>query len=82
MDTLVLGNVEIARVVELPARDRARDYVFPDVPVEHWRRHEDWLAPTFLDRSRSAARRRPVRGQGVGGVAVTPFRAGAASGRR
>lgn len=33
MDTIVLGMVEITRVVELPAKGRARDYVFPDVPV-------------------------------------------------
>ncbi|MGW5118765.1 MBL fold metallo-hydrolase [Streptomyces noursei] len=49
MDTMVLGNVEITRIVELPARGRPRDYVFPDVPVEHWRAHEKWLAPAFLD---------------------------------
>ncbi len=49
MDTITLGHVEITRVVELPAKGRARDYVFPDVPVEHWRAHEKWLAPTFLD---------------------------------
>jgi glyoxylase-like metal-dependent hydrolase (beta-lactamase superfamily II) len=49
MDTIVLGKVEITRVVELPAKGRARAYVFPDVPVEHWQAHENWLAPTFLD---------------------------------
>ncbi|SHL44770.1 MBL fold metallo-hydrolase [Streptomyces yunnanensis] len=49
MDTLALGNVEITRVVELSAKGRARDYVFPDVPVEHWQAHENWLTPTFLD---------------------------------
>jgi glyoxylase-like metal-dependent hydrolase (beta-lactamase superfamily II) len=49
MDTIVLGKVEITRVVELPAKGRARAYVFPDVPVEHWQAHANWLAPTFLD---------------------------------
>ncbi|MGW4042581.1 MBL fold metallo-hydrolase [Streptomyces sp. NPDC004721] len=49
MDTIALGHVEITRVVELPARGRSRDYVFPDVPVEHWQAHERWLTPTFLD---------------------------------
>ncbi|MEU7637113.1 MBL fold metallo-hydrolase [Streptomyces sp. NPDC039016] len=49
MDTLALGDVEITRVVELPAKGRPRDYVFPDVPVEHWQAHEKWLTPTFLD---------------------------------
>ncbi|MFB7629436.1 MBL fold metallo-hydrolase [Streptomyces sp. NPDC056149] len=49
MDTLTLGDVEITRVPELPARGRARGYVFPDVPREHWRANESWLAPTFLD---------------------------------
>ncbi|MEU6269900.1 MBL fold metallo-hydrolase [Saccharopolyspora shandongensis] len=49
MDSVVLGNVEVTRAVELPARGSARDYIFPDVPVEHWQANENWLAPTFLD---------------------------------
>lgn len=49
MDTIALGNVEITRVVELPARGSARDYIFPDVSVAHWQAHESWLAPVFLD---------------------------------
>lgn len=57
MDTITLGNAEITRVVELPAKGRARDYVFPDVPVGHWQAHENWLAPPFWTRppTRSAS---------------------------
>lgn len=47
MDTIALGNVEITRVVELPIKGSTRDYIFPDVPVEHWQAHKNWLAPTF-----------------------------------
>ncbi|WP_158893337.1 MBL fold metallo-hydrolase [Amycolatopsis anabasis] len=49
MDTITLGNVEITRVVELTARGLPRDFVFPDVALDHWQRHENWLAPEFLD---------------------------------
>ncbi|MER5360798.1 MBL fold metallo-hydrolase [Streptomyces sp. NPDC002785] len=41
--------MEITRVVELPTRGSARDYIFPGVPMGHWQAHENWLAPTFLD---------------------------------
>ncbi|NIY63160.1 MBL fold metallo-hydrolase [Streptomyces malaysiensis] len=49
MDTITLGNVEITRVVEVTPRGLARDFIFPDVATEHWRAHESWLAPQFLD---------------------------------
>lgn len=49
MDTITLGNVEITRVVEVTPRGLARDFIFPDVATEHWRTHESWLAPEFLD---------------------------------
>lgn len=49
MDTISLGDVEITRVVEQPARGLPRELIFPDVAVEHWRRHQDWLAPEYLD---------------------------------
>ncbi|MFI0816396.1 MBL fold metallo-hydrolase [Streptomyces sp. NPDC021098] len=49
MDTMTLGNVEITRVVELPTKGLPRDFIFPDVPVEHWHAHESWLVPEFLD---------------------------------
>ncbi|QKV96374.1 MBL fold metallo-hydrolase [Streptomyces sp. NA02950] len=49
MDTITLGNTEITRVVELPTKGLARDFVFPDVAMEHWRANENWLAPEFLD---------------------------------
>src|ERR1044072_6750281 len=49
MDTMTLGNVDITRAVELPPRGLPRDLVFPDVPMEHWRANESWLAPEFLD---------------------------------
>ncbi|MCX4774890.1 MBL fold metallo-hydrolase [Streptomyces sp. NBC_01285] len=56
MDTIALGDVEITRVVELPARGSARDYIFPDVPIEHWEAHENWLVPTFLDQAADEVR--------------------------
>ncbi|MFE0022205.1 MBL fold metallo-hydrolase [Amycolatopsis sp. NPDC059021] len=49
MDTMTLGDVDITRVVELPVRGLDRGFVFPDVAIEHWREHEHWLAPEFLD---------------------------------
>lgn len=49
MDTITLGNVEITRVVEVAPRGLPRDFIFPDVAMEHWRAHEGWLAPEFLD---------------------------------
>ncbi|WP_055552081.1 MBL fold metallo-hydrolase [Streptomyces sp. NBRC 110028] len=49
MDTMTLGDIEITRVVELSPRGLPRDIIFPDVPMEHWRAHESWLAPEFLD---------------------------------
>ncbi|MCC4316391.1 MBL fold metallo-hydrolase [Streptomyces malaysiensis] len=49
MDTITLGNVEITRVVEVTPRGLARDFIFPDVATEHWRAHESWLVPQFLD---------------------------------
>ncbi|MEU8828062.1 MBL fold metallo-hydrolase [Streptomyces sp. NPDC048636] len=49
MDTITLGNLEITRIVELPTKGLARDFVFPDVAMEHWRANEGWLAPQFLD---------------------------------
>jgi glyoxylase-like metal-dependent hydrolase (beta-lactamase superfamily II) len=49
METISLGDVEITRVVEQPALGIPRELIFPDVAVEHWRRHQDWLAPEYLD---------------------------------
>ncbi|MBL1097277.1 MBL fold metallo-hydrolase [Streptomyces coffeae] len=49
MDTITLGNAEITRVVELPTKGLARDFVFPDVPMDRWCENEDWLVPEFLD---------------------------------
>lgn len=49
MDTLTLGDVDITRIVELAPRGLAREFMFPDVDVQHWRRHEHWLAPEYFD---------------------------------
>lgn len=49
MDTISLGDVEITRVVEQPSMGLSREFVFPDVAVEQWRRHQDWLVPEYLD---------------------------------
>ncbi|UJW29292.1 MBL fold metallo-hydrolase [Saccharothrix sp. AJ9571] len=49
MDTITIGDVEITRVVELTTRGLPRQFMFPDVPVERWREHENWLAPEYFD---------------------------------
>ncbi|WP_020671587.1 MBL fold metallo-hydrolase [Amycolatopsis nigrescens] len=49
METITLGNVDITRVVELPSTGLPRDFIFPDVAMEHWDRHRNWLAPEFLE---------------------------------
>ncbi|GAA2710019.1 MBL fold metallo-hydrolase [Actinoplanes palleronii] len=49
MQTIVLGNVEVTRVVEWQGAFGATDVLFPSVPADLWQRHESWLAPDFLD---------------------------------
>ncbi|GAB2789228.1 MBL fold metallo-hydrolase [Amycolatopsis magusensis] len=49
MDTITIGEVEITRVVELTTQGLPRQFMFPDVPVERWREHENWLAPEYFD---------------------------------
>jgi hypothetical protein len=46
---IVLGDVEVSRVVEWQGAFATTDVLFPSVPGELWRRHESWLAPDFLD---------------------------------
>jgi glyoxylase-like metal-dependent hydrolase (beta-lactamase superfamily II) len=48
-DTIILGDVEITRVFEERRLGLPREFVFPDVDEDLWRRHEDWLAPEFWD---------------------------------
>jgi glyoxylase-like metal-dependent hydrolase (beta-lactamase superfamily II) len=46
---MILGNVEISRVVEFHGAFGATEVLFPSVPGELWHRHESWLAPDFLN---------------------------------
>lgn len=46
---MILGNVEVSRVVEYHGAFGTTDVLFPSVPGELWRRHESWLAPNFLN---------------------------------
>lgn len=46
---LVLGDVEIRRVVELDRFPLAAQLITPEVPEEVWRDNEDWLAPDHWD---------------------------------
>ncbi|WP_221328633.1 MBL fold metallo-hydrolase [Actinoplanes sp. L3-i22] len=49
MQKIVLGKVEVIRVVEWHGGFSATNVLFPTVPGELWRRHESWLAPDFLN---------------------------------
>ncbi|WNZ06373.1 MBL fold metallo-hydrolase [Streptomyces sp. 11x1] len=49
MKKMILGNVEVSRVVEYHGAFGTTDVLFPSVPGELWRRHESWLAPNFLN---------------------------------
>ncbi|GAA2513607.1 MBL fold metallo-hydrolase [Winogradskya humida] len=51
MQKIILGSVEVTRVVEWQGAFGATDVLFPSVPGEVWRRHESWLAPDFLNAS-------------------------------
>ncbi|HEY2202852.1 MAG TPA: MBL fold metallo-hydrolase [Pseudonocardia sp.] len=48
-DTITLGDVQITRVFEQRHLGLPRQFVFPDVDEQLWRRNEDWLAPEFWD---------------------------------
>ncbi|NJP50807.1 MBL fold metallo-hydrolase [Streptomyces sp. SBST2-5] len=45
--SLVLGDVEISRVIEWSGPVRTVRFILPDSDEETWRRNEDWLAPDF-----------------------------------
>ncbi|MBT2874107.1 MULTISPECIES: MBL fold metallo-hydrolase [Streptomyces] len=44
---IVLGDVEIIRVIEWSGPVRTARFIVPDSDEETWRRNEDWLAPDF-----------------------------------
>ncbi|GAB2964207.1 MBL fold metallo-hydrolase [Nonomuraea fastidiosa] len=44
---IVLGDVEITRVIEWSGPVRTARFIVPDSDEETWRRNEDWLAPDF-----------------------------------
>ncbi|WNV86897.1 MBL fold metallo-hydrolase [Umezawaea sp. Da 62-37] len=47
MDTIILGDIEITRVIEQPPAPLPRGFIFPDVPRGTWESHESWLVPEF-----------------------------------
>ncbi|GAA2358803.1 MBL fold metallo-hydrolase [Dactylosporangium salmoneum] len=49
MDRVLIGAVEITRVVELQGLSRTVDEIFPDTPADTWRANTSWLAPDFWD---------------------------------
>ncbi|MCX5446295.1 MBL fold metallo-hydrolase [Streptomyces nigrescens] len=49
MESMVLGDVEITRVVEKEWRTRPPHEMFPELAPEFWERNRSWLAPEFWD---------------------------------
>ncbi|MFF9490624.1 MBL fold metallo-hydrolase [Streptomyces sp. NPDC014676] len=49
MQKMILGNIEVSRVVEYHGAFGATDVLFPSVPGALWRQHESWLAPDFVN---------------------------------
>lgn len=49
MKKIILGNVEVSRVVEWNGAFATTGVLFPSVPGELWHCHESWLAPDFLN---------------------------------
>ncbi|MEV4516329.1 hypothetical protein AB0K00_46120 [Dactylosporangium sp. NPDC049525] len=47
MDRVLIGAVEITRVVELEELSLTVDEVFPDTPAGTWDANTSWLAPDF-----------------------------------
>ena len=47
VQTIVLGNVEITRVVEVSGPLSTASAIVPDSGPEIWRENEDWLVPDF-----------------------------------
>ncbi|MGH4029604.1 MBL fold metallo-hydrolase [Actinomycetota bacterium Odt1-20B] len=48
-ETIVLGDVEITKVVELAGAFMPGTDLVPDAGAEIWKRDADWLAPDFMD---------------------------------
>ncbi|MEU6991536.1 MBL fold metallo-hydrolase [Streptomyces sp. NPDC046465] len=48
-ERLVLGDVEISRVVEVERLALGAEAIVPDAPGEVWRENTDWLAPDHWD---------------------------------
>ncbi|WP_063127016.1 MBL fold metallo-hydrolase [Nocardia fusca] len=54
---IVLGDVTVTRVVEYYGTvHMSPGAFFPDASEDLWRRHEDWLAPDFLDAAANECR--------------------------
>jgi hypothetical protein len=45
--SIVLGDVQITRVIEWSGPIRTARFIIPDSDEEVWRRNRDWLAPDF-----------------------------------
>ncbi|MEV5494988.1 MBL fold metallo-hydrolase [Nonomuraea fuscirosea] len=46
-DSIVLGEVQITRVIEWSGPIRTARFIIPDSDEEVWRRNQEWLAPDF-----------------------------------
>ena len=51
MQKIILGNVEVSRVIEWHGVFATVNALFPSVPEQTWQRNASWLAPDFLDAS-------------------------------
>ncbi|MCF3144003.1 MBL fold metallo-hydrolase [Streptomyces platensis] len=49
MESMMLGGVEITRVVEKEWHTRPPHEMFPDLAPDFWERNRSWLAPDFWD---------------------------------
>jgi len=54
VNKILLGDVEVSRVVEWRGPFATTDVLFPSVPGALWRRHASWLAPDFVDATTGA----------------------------
>ena len=49
MEKIILGDIQVLRVVEDRTAFSTVDVLFPSVPDETWEEHASWLAPDFID---------------------------------
>ncbi|MET8629340.1 MBL fold metallo-hydrolase [Kitasatospora sp. NPDC004669] len=49
MQSITLGDVNVARVIEYEGTTRAPEAMFTDVAPQAWEEHRSWLAPDYWD---------------------------------